>query len=258
MLHIGINGCCGRMGLVVGRLASADPALRIAAALERAGHPSLGLDYGELLGGPKSGVAVSERLDGRARALVDFSAPDAVVARIPDCLRGRVAMVVGTTGLEPRHLRELKRAAARVPVLVSTNMSFGVNLLFKMAEELARALGPDADVEIVETHHRMKKDAPSGTALTLAERISAARGGAAVVHGRSGQVGERPRGQIGVHAVRGGDVVGEHTVSFISEGESLEVSHRARTREIFARGALKIAPALARRRPGLYSFRDLL
>jgi 4-hydroxy-tetrahydrodipicolinate reductase len=164
--------------------------------------------------------------------------------------------VVGTTGLAEADVRTLRKAASKIPILVSSNMSFGVNLLFRIAGEIAGVLGAEFDAEIVETHHRMKKDAPSGTALALAKAISGARG--STVHGRSGAVGERPRGEIGVHAVRGGDVVGEHTLYFLGEGESFEVTHRARSREIFAAGAIRIGRILAAQKPGWYSFAELI
>lgn len=232
--------------------------MKIASAVEHRGHAAVGKDYGEILQNGAMGVNVTEAISGPADALIDFSTPEAVLARVPECVKHKIAMVVGTTGFNEAQLKELKKAAAKIPILVSSNMSFGVNLLFKITEDVARALGPDFDVEIVETHHRMKKDAPSGTALTLAKGISEARGGSAIVHGRSGVVGERKKGEIGVHAVRGGDIVGEHTIYYIAEGESFEITHRARTREIFARGALRISQVLAKRKPGLYSFRDLL
>jgi 4-hydroxy-tetrahydrodipicolinate reductase len=258
MFRIVINGCCGRMGLTVGRLAGQDKALKIASAVEHKGHAALGKDYGELLQNGALGLKVSESIAGPADALIDFSTPEAVLARVPECVKHKIAMVVGTTGFKDDQVKELKKAATKIPILVSSNMSFGVNLLFKITEDVARALGPDFDIEIVETHHRMKKDAPSGTALTLAQGIAEARGGATIHHGRSGTVGERKKGEIGVHAVRGGDIVGEHTIYYIADGESFEITHRARTREIFARGALRISQVLAKKKPGYYSFRDLL
>ncbi len=258
MFRIVINGCCGRMGLTVGRLALADQEYGIAGAVEHAGHPSVGKDYGELLQNGKLGLKVATSVQDKADAMIDFSNPEAVLARLPECVKRKIAVVVGTTGLTEDHVREIKKAAVKIPILLSSNMSFGVNLLFKITEDVARALGPEFDVEIVETHHRMKKDAPSGTALSLAKGIAAARGGAGIVHGRSGLVGERKRGEIAVHAVRGGDIVGEHTIYYLTDGESFEITHRARTREIFARGALRISRVLAKKKPGLYSFRDLL
>jgi 4-hydroxy-tetrahydrodipicolinate reductase len=246
------------MGLTVGRLAAKDKEFSIAAAVEHKGHAQIGKDYGELLQNGTLGVKVADSIAGKADALIDFSTPEAVLARLPECVKQKISMVVGTTGLTEEHVRQLKKGAAKIPILVSTNMSFGVNLLFKITEDVARALGPEFDIEIVETHHRLKKDAPSGTALTLAKGIAAARGGASIIHGRSGLVGERKAGEIGVHAVRGGDIVGEHTVYYITDGESFEITHRARTREIFARGALRISRVLAKKKPGLYSFRDLL
>lgn len=260
-VRIAISGACGRMGSTVGRLAAADPGFRIAAALERRRHPRLGQDYGAALGREPLGVIVSETLDAPADALIDFSDPAGALDRVAECEARKVPMVIGTTGLGADASLRLDRAAKTIPVLVSSNMSLGMNLLFQIVEEIARKLGRGFDIEIVETHHRHKADAPSGSALSLAEAAARGRGldpAKAFRHGRHGQVGARAADEIGLHAVRGGDIVGEHVVSFIAEGETVEIAHRARSREIFARGALHAARALRSRQPGRYSFRDLL
>lgn len=259
-VRIGIHGACGRMGTTVGRLAAGDARFRITAALERAGHPRLGVDYGTVLGRGALGICVADDWESRPDVLIDFTAPGALNRILPRCVREKVALVVGTTGLGRKEMGDLARAARKIPVLVASNMSVGMNLLFRLAGEVARWLGPEFDVEIVETHHRHKKDAPSGSALTLSQEIVRARKASdrAVILSRRGMVGERPRGEIGIHAVRGGDIVGEHVVAFIGEGETVELVHRARTREIFARGALQAAARIRGRKPGRYDFRQLL
>lgn len=249
------------MGSAVGRLAAADPAFRIAAALERRGHPRLGQDYGTVLGREPLGLSVSEMFDVAADALIDFSDPTGALDRLAECEERKVPIVIGTTGLGAEASARLDKAAKTIPVLAASNMSLGMNLLFQIVEEVARKLGRGFDIEIVETHHRHKADAPSGSALSLGEAAARGRGldpAKAFRHGRHGQVGARSGDEIGLHAVRGGDIVGEHVVSFIAEGETVELAHRARSREIFARGALHAARALCTRRPGRYSFRDLL
>jgi len=250
------------MGTTVGRLAcAADGDFRIAAPLERKAHASLGQDYGAILGREPLGVRVADRLTVDADALIDFSAPEAALERLAECSERKAALVVGTTGLDKKALAQFEKASKKIPILIASNMSLGMNLVFQLVEEVARKLGTSYDIEIVETHHRNKVDAPSGSALTLGQAAARGRGldpDRATVYGRRGAVGKRPEGEIAIHAVRGGDIVGEHVVSFISEGETVEISHRARSREIFARGALHAARALSGRKPGLYTFKDLL
>jgi 4-hydroxy-tetrahydrodipicolinate reductase len=260
-LRIAISGACGRMGSAVGRLAAADPDFRIAAPLERRGHPRLGQDYGSVLGREPLGISVVATLEVAADALIDFSDPAGALDRLAECERRKVPIVIGTTGLGGEAAARLDKAAKAIPILAASNLSLGMNLVFQIVEEVARKLGREYDIEIVETHHRHKADAPSGTALTLGEAAARGRGldpDRAFRHGRRGQVGKRGDEEIGLHAVRGGDIVGEHVVSFLSEGETVEIAHRARSREIFARGALHAARALRSRKPGLYSFKDLL
>jgi 4-hydroxy-tetrahydrodipicolinate reductase len=260
-MKIAINGAGGRMGQAVGRLALAEKDLAIAAALEASGSKLVGTDYGKVLGRDELGVAVTTSLTSKVDALIDFSTPAASLVRLTECARTKSPAVICTTGFTPDQRREIEAAAKKIPVMLSTNMSVGVNLLFKMLPEMARMLGEEYDIEIVETHHRLKKDAPSGTAVTMAERVAAARGKKYpddFNFGRKGIVGERKRGEIGVHAVRGGDVVGEHRVYFMSEGELIEVTHRASSRELFARGALRAARFVAKAKPRLYTMMDAL
>lgn len=264
MINLIVFGAAGRMGKRIVACAISEKDFRIAGALEKAGHPDLGRDAMEAAGEKPGGVPITA---DPARALpagdvvIDFSAGDAVAAHAALCAREKKPLVVGTTGLTPEETGALRRAAQAVPVVFSPNMSLGVNLLFDLAGRVAAALGEEYDVEIVEAHHRFKADAPSGTAKKLAETVAAARGvdlAKAGVYGRSGREGARKRGEIGVHAVRAGDIVGEHTVIFSTLGERVELSHRAHSRDTFARGALRAARFVLKARPGLYTMQDVL
>ncbi|MBX6314943.1 MAG: 4-hydroxy-tetrahydrodipicolinate reductase [Isosphaeraceae bacterium] len=257
-LLIGIQGATGRMGARIIQLLQADPALALGAALDRPDHPRLGEDVGTVLGLGTLGLPLSTRLDRPVDVMIDFSTPAATLAIAKVCAERGIPLVIGTTGLEPEQRREVEQSAARVPLLISSNFSKAVNLLMRLAGEAARALGDAADIEIVERHHHFKKDAPSGTALRIAEIVGQAIGSNRFVHGRHGLVGERPRGEIGLHALRTGDNPGEHTVIFGLLGECLELSHRALNRDGFALGALDAAKFLAGKPPGLYTMEDLL
>jgi len=249
------------MGMRLIDLVVDDPELELAAALECSGHPSLGLDAGEGAGKGKLGIGIAEELAAPADAMIDFSAPESTVARARTCAESGVALVVGTTGLTDEQLATVQEAAKTVPCLISPNMSVGVNLVFDVAALIAKRLGEDYDIEVVETHHRFKKDAPSGTARRIADCIAEATGRSLAndaVYGREGIVGERPKGQIGVHAVRCGDVVGDHVVTFGTIGERIELVHRAHTRDTFARGALRVARFLAGKPAGLSQMADVL
>ena len=264
MLRIAVCGACGRMGKRIIACAADEPGITVSGAVERAGHPCLGSDAGECAGAPKLGVPVVTDLGAAARGadvIVDFSGREAAAANAETAASLGRPIVIGTTGLGDADMAAMKRASRKVACLVAPNMSVGVHLLFRVAAEVARALGDDYDVEIVETHHRMKKDAPSGTALALARAVAEARGidlSNGAVYGRRGEAGERPRGQIGIHAVRQGDIVGDHSVSFASTGERVELVHRATSRDTFARGALRAARWIAGRAPGLYGMADVL
>jgi len=246
------------MGTRLIQLIQADPALRLGAALDRAGHPRLGEDAGILAGVGSLGVPLTSRLEGPVDVVIDFSLPSGTLALAPACAERRTALVVGTTGFEPEQRREVEAFASATPILIASNFSKAVNLLMRLAGEAAKALGDAADIEIVERHHHFKKDAPSGTALRLAEIVGQAVGSERFAHGREGLVGERPRGEIGLHALRTGDNPGEHTVVFGLSGECLELSHRALNRDGFALGALDAAKFLAGKPPKLYTMNDLL
>ncbi|MBY0229021.1 MAG: 4-hydroxy-tetrahydrodipicolinate reductase [Gemmataceae bacterium] len=258
--RIGINGAGGRMGQRLVALASADPSLRLVAALEHARHPRLGQDAGEVAGVGPAGVALSSSLpDGLGiDCLIDFSVPAATRAVLPLCTARRLPLVVATTGFEPHEKAEVEAAAHETALLFSPNMSLVVNVLFALCRQAATLLkGRDFDVEIVERHHRFKKDAPSGTAARFAQIVQEAMGGD-VVHGREGLVGERPAGQIGMHALRVGDDVGRHAIIFGTMGETLELVHEGHTRDSYAKGALEAAKFLAGKGPGRYSMSDVL
>jgi 4-hydroxy-tetrahydrodipicolinate reductase len=258
---LGINGACGRMGQRLVTLAQEDPELTLAAALEASGHPQQGHDVGEVCGLGKLGVAVRSgvALEERLNVLIDFSQPEGTMAVLPLCLQRRIPLVVATTGHTAAQRQEIEAAAHEIALLMAPNMSLAVNVLIKLAREAAQALaGKGFDVEIVERHHRFKKDSPSGTALHFARLIQEAMGQTQLRHGREGLVGERPPTEIGVHAIRVGDNVGEHTIIFSTLGETLELAHRAHSRDCYARGALQAAKFLADRPAGRYTMDDVL
>lgn len=262
MIQIAVNGAAGRMGRRIVALLQEQEGCCLACALEMAGHAEVGNDAGLLAGVGELGVPVTETISGTPDVLVDFSVPESAVARAAECAGLGVAVVIGTTGLSEGQVQAIETdVALSVPVLIAPNMSVGVNVLFRLVEEVAAALGEDYDVEIVEMHHRRKKDAPSGTALALARSVCRGHGwdpGEVLSFGRQGMTGERPRRQLAIHAVRGGDVAGDHTVIFAGEGERLELTHRASNRDVFVRGALRAAMFLAGKPPGLYSMKDVL
>lgn len=261
MVNVAIAGACGRMGQRLGSLSVADDQLHVACALETPGHLALGKDYGVILGGGMVHVAVSETMTTRPDVLIDFSTPVGTRHWVDAAKAHHVAMVIGTTGLGDDDLETIRSAAETIPIVQAPNMSVGVNLLFRIAGDIAKSLGNDYDIEIVEAHHRFKKDAPSGTALGLLQSVCRARGvdpNDVAAFGRQGAESERKPGQIGVHALRTGDTVGEHTVSFGTVGETVTISHTAHSRDTFAAGALRAAKWIAGRSPGLYSMQDVL
>jgi 4-hydroxy-tetrahydrodipicolinate reductase len=261
MIKLAVTGAAGRMGSRIVALAMAEPkSFQVVSAMEAAGHKALGSDVGLVAGAGPAGLAISEGLQGRPQVIIDFSTPQATLGWLDQAKAGAIAMVIGTTGLTESQLAEVADAASTIPIMQAPNMSLGVNLLFKIAGEVAKMLGPDYDIEIAETHHRFKKDAPSGTALGLARSICQATGrdlASSPVHGRSGNSPRKP-GQIGMHALRLGDTVGEHSVYFGNIGETVTLSHSAHTRDTFARGALRAAGWLLGRPAGLYSMLDVL
>jgi 4-hydroxy-tetrahydrodipicolinate reductase len=258
---IGINGACGRMGQRLVALAREDKELTVGAALEAVGHPQLGRDAGEIAGlGPigvliRADLPLGERLD----VVIDFSQPEGTMAALALCLQQRIPLVVATTGHTPAQRQEIEAAAHEIALLMAPNMSLAVNVLMNLVRQAAVALKDKGfDVEILERHHRFKKDSPSGTALHFARIVQEAMGQTELRHGREGLVGERPAHEIGVHAIRVGDNVGEHTIVFSTLGETLELTHRAHARDCYARGALQAAKYLATRPPGRYTMNDVL
>ncbi|HTM09344.1 MAG TPA: 4-hydroxy-tetrahydrodipicolinate reductase [Verrucomicrobiae bacterium] len=264
MLGVIVCGAAGRMGSTLVRLIHETRDLKLAGGVESADHPNIGKDAGEVAGVGKLGVAIQDELEPLLKnqsVIVEFSAPEATLEHARSAARRNIPIVIGTTGLNPKQQDEIKKLARRGRILISANMSLGVNLLVSLLGKVAGILGDEYDVEIIEAHHRFKKDAPSGTALAMAEPIARALKrdlDAAGVCGRKGIVGERTKQEIGLLSVRAGDIVGEHTVIFGGLGERIEFIHRAQSRETFARGALRAARWLAKQKKGLYSMQDVL
>jgi 4-hydroxy-tetrahydrodipicolinate reductase len=259
-----VTGASGRMGQMLLRLAAESGAFRLVGALERPGHPWVGRDAGEAMGGAPLGVAVTDdavEAFARAQAVVDFTAPEASVGFAALAAQARAVHVIGTTGFEPHQLSRISAAARHAVIVRAGNMSLGVTLLVRLTEKVAAALDDAFDIEIVEAHHRAKVDAPSGTALMLGEAAARGRGvalDAVADRGRDGITGPRGRGRIGFASIRGGDIVGEHDVIFAGAGERIVLRHIATDRAIFARGALKAALWGQDRAPGEYDMADVL
>lgn len=259
-MKITIHGASGRMGKAVARLAAAEGASIVGAITSRTSK-SLGRDIGEVAGAGHLGVVISgDTAAGLlgADVVIDFSVAAALPALLQLAMRARVAVVSGTTRLDATCERLLEETARVVPVLWAPNTSVGVQVLAELAAEAVRRLGPGFDVEIVETHHRGKIDAPSGTATRLADAVRAARADLRDVHGREGNIGPREGDELGVFAVRGGDVIGDHTVHLLGPGERIELTHRATSRDLFARGALQAARFLKGKPPGRYTMSDVV
>ncbi|PIW29678.1 MAG: 4-hydroxy-tetrahydrodipicolinate reductase [Rhodospirillales bacterium CG15_BIG_FIL_POST_REV_8_21_14_020_66_15] len=263
-MNIGITGCGGRMGRMLIQTVLATEGAELAGGTEQAGSPFIGQDLGLLVGSEPAGAAVMD--DARALfeasdVVIDFTVPAATAAHAALAFDTATAMVVGTTGLTAEQQSAVRGASEKAAIVQAGNMSLGVNLLVGLAKQAAALLGPDYDIEIVEMHHKHKIDAPSGTALMLGRAAAEGRGldhDAAAVLSREGHTGARPDGAIGYASLRGGDVVGDHTVIFAGPAERVELTHRAASREIFARGAVRAALWCRGRAPGLYSMRDVL
>lgn len=264
MIKIAVTGAAGRMG---GRIITAvkeAEGLQLAGAAEHPGHALIGQDAGLVAGCGPMGVAISGNLEqalAEAEVLIDFTFPEVTLKNLEVCSHLGRRMVIGSTGFTPEQREWVARLAAKIPVVLAPNMSVGVNACFKILKETAKILGDGFDVEIVELHHNKKKDAPSGTAVRMGEVVADALGRdynkCAVFH-REGMAGERTPEEIGMQTVRGGDIVGEHTVYFIGMGERIEITHRAMSRDMFARGAVRAAQWLGDKQPGLYDMQDVL
>jgi 4-hydroxy-tetrahydrodipicolinate reductase len=263
-MRLVVMGAAGRMGRMLVKTVAETPGVGLSAAIERAGAPALGQDAGLVAGGGATGVRISDDPLAallNADGVIDFSAPAATVAMAALAAQARIVHVVGTTGLSEHDLNSLAAAARHAPIVRSGNMSLGVNLLARLVRDAARALGQDFDIEIVEMHHRMKVDAPSGTALLLGEAAAEGRGLTLSEHserGRDGLTGARRPGAIGFASLRGGTAIGDHSVIFAGDGERIVLSHHAEDRALFVRGALKAALWARGRKPGLYSMADVL
>lgn len=264
MVRIAVAGAGGRMGRRICALASEYEGIKVVGAFEKSGHPVVGADAGEAAGIGRLDVKVSGDVSdvlGQADVIVEFTTPEATLSSIRAASDAGKAMVIGTTGLKGEDVREIERLAAKIPCVMASNMSLGVNLLLRVLGDIASALGDDYDVEIIEAHHRHKKDAPSGTALMMARAVASALGRdleKSAVYARHGMVGERTRKEIGIQAIRAGDIVGEHAVVFGGMGERIEVHHKVSNRDTFARGALRAALWVKGKSPGLYDMQDVL
>ncbi len=264
MIRIAMAGALGRMGRTILGMAAKDKNIRITGALEQADRSEIGADIGPFLGSAPIGTALSsdiQRVLQETDVLIDFTHFSATAGNLAAAVRAGTGYVVGTTALPEGVLKKIKAASKKIPIVQSPNMSIGVNLLFRLAEIAAQALDESYDMELMEIHHRNKKDAPSGTAMKLLEVVAAARGKNIkkdAVFGREGDVGARPRGEIGSFALRGGDVVGDHTLYFFGDGERIELTHKASSRDAFAKGALTAAKFIAKRKSGLYDMSQVL
>jgi 4-hydroxy-tetrahydrodipicolinate reductase len=266
MVKAVVAGAGGRMGARIISVLSASEGIQLSAALERKGHPLVGRDANSLAGIPSSGTSatITDDLAAALKAgdvLIDFTIPEATLAHIKACAELGKAIVIGTTGFSREQLAEVDACARKIPCMLSPNMSIGVNLCFKILAEIAGTIGNDYDMEIVEAHHRLKKDAPSGTALKMAQVISQAVNrnlDEVGVYARKGMIGERTKKEIGIQTLRGGDIVGDHTVLFAGIGERIELTHRATSRDTFAAGAVRAAKWLVGKKPGLYDMQDVL
>jgi 4-hydroxy-tetrahydrodipicolinate reductase len=261
MLKLAVSGACGRMGQRIVALAQKSNVFEVVAALEQSGHDLIGQEIGTLAGIGDIGVKVADSLEDSCDVMIDFSLPQGTEKWTAYCSQNNIPLVVGTTGLSEAQQQKLKDAANQIPVLLGANMSLGVNLLFSLVGQVAKQLGDDYDLEIMETHHRFKRDAPSGTAVVLSQKIAEAKGWPwpdCVVHGREGKETLREKNTIGMHAIRAGDVIGEHRVTYTTLGETIELRHSAHTRDTFVRGALHAAQWLTHQTPGFYTMADVL
>ena len=262
-LRVAIAGASGRMGRMLVEAVLAAPDLQLAAALEAAGSAAIGQDAAAFAG-QHSGVRIAA--DARealrnAEVLIDFTRPEGTLQNLQACRELGLRAVVGTTGFSPAQRAEIGALASQMAIVLAPNMSVGVNVVFKLLEQAARSLGSGYDIEIIEAHHRHKVDAPSGTALKMGEVVARALGrdlADCAVMARQGVTGERPAGTIGFSAVRGGDIVGDHTVLFAGTGERIEITHRSTSRAGYAQGSLRAVRFLAGRGPGLYGMDDVL
>lgn len=264
MIQAIVTGAPGRMGRRLIALMQDDPELQLVGAVTHAAHPALGRDAGDIAGVGSLSVPLAHDLSGslsQADVVIDFSVATATIDYLRQVTTASKAMVIGTTGFTASQRQEIAQLSTTGPCFLAPNMSVGVQVMFQLIQQAATLLGPDYDVEIIEAHHRTKIDAPSGTALRMGDIVAAVRGSDladAAVYGRQGTIGRRSDTEIGIQAIRAGDIVGEHTVIFGGIGERIELVHRTQNRDNFVRGALRAAQWIVRQAPGLYSMEDLL
>ncbi|HAD31141.1 MULTISPECIES: 4-hydroxy-tetrahydrodipicolinate reductase [unclassified Methylophaga] len=263
-INIAINGAAGRMGRCLIQAVAETDGLQLSAAIDRAESSLIGVDAGELAGVGKLGVVLSADLDQATQqsdVIIDFTIPEATMALLPLCAENQCRPVIGTTGFDEAQKQIIQQTAGRIATLLAPNMSVGVNLSLKLLDMAARVLGDSVDIEIIEAHHRHKVDAPSGTALRMGEVVADALGRDlkdCAIYGREGRTGERDRNTIGFATVRGGDIVGDHTVLFAAEGERVEITHKASSRMTFAYGAMRASKWLMQQQTGLFDMQDVL
>jgi 4-hydroxy-tetrahydrodipicolinate reductase len=264
MLKIIVSGAAGRMGSRIIALSKDYENIKLVGALERKDHKNIGQDIGEIVGIGQTGVKLSGDINDvveKADVLIEFSIPKASLEHLKIASDKGISMVIGTTGFSKEEIMEIKSNTNKIPCVLAPNMSVGVNLLLKVLRDVAQVLGDDYDVEIIEAHHRLKKDAPSGTAIRMAQVVANALNRnleETAVYARKGMIGERKTKEIGIQTIRAGDIVGEHTVLFGGLGERIEITHKASSRDTFARGALKAALWVSKQKPGLYDMQDVL
>jgi 4-hydroxy-tetrahydrodipicolinate reductase len=264
MTRIIVAGASGRMGSRITALAGEYPELRLTGAFERKGHGAIGKDAGFTAGISETGVKLSDRLEDiieNSDVIIDFTTPDSTKENIRLSSKYRKAMVIGTTGFSRDDMQEMEGTMGNIPCVMASNMSTGVNVLLRVLQDIAKVLGDEYDMEIIEAHHRLKKDAPSGTALKMAQALADATNRSldeVAVYARKGLVGERTKKEIGIQTIRAGDIVGEHTVIFGGLGERIEITHKASSRDTFARGALRAALWVSGKPAGLYDMQDVL
>ena len=264
IINVGVIGAGGRMGRMLIEAVQDNPQTTLNAAIERQCSSLVGADAGEVAAIGRLDVQIVDDLKAVINdidVLIDFSLPDATEQNMQICAANNVAMVIGTTGFNEQQEKVLKEASKQIAIVYAGNYSTGVNLSLKLLAMAAKAFGTEADVEVIEAHHKHKIDAPSGTAYMMAEAVAEARGQNlkdVVVYGREGQTGEREVGSIGIHAIRGGEIIGDHTVMFIADGEVVEITHRARARMTFAAGAVRAATWVIKQEVGQYNMQDVL
>ncbi len=264
MIRVGVAGIAGRMGSRIAQLLAEAEGMELVGGWERPEHALTGAPVRQIVpSAPEELLIVAdpEKVITQASVVIDFTSPEASLAHCQLCAAHRIPMVIGTTGLSAEQIETIRSAGATIPLVMSPNMSVGVNVLFEVVALATKLLGAEFDVEIVEAHHRFKKDAPSGTAIKLGQVVAEARGmswGDVATFSRHGLIGDRRKAEIGIQTVRAGDIVGEHTVIFGSLGERIEITHRAHSRDNFARGALRAAQWVVGRLPGVYDMHDVL